>query len=468
MTVGVVLPLSGAFADQGKHYETGMQLCQQTNGVTAAGKTVDLVVRDDRGPSSGGLSRRLTQELILRDHADLIVGYSFTPNAMSAASLLTEARRPAITINAATSIITAKSPYFTRISMTMSQVTYALGQWAAKNGIKTAHTIASDYAPGIDAETWFAKGFTSAGGKVLGADRTPLASMEYGAVLQRAIEAKPAAIFAFDPGEFSDARRPQPRRHGRDDGTVAILPVGVMEAHGPHLPIGTDAFIALALSRLTAGYAGAAGREALVAPPFYWGVNGVLADFVGSFRVRPQTAAMLLEDVIGSLVGLGFGEVLIISHHGDLAHNEMIRDVLLGQHGVGVRWLYTPFRWRMFARLGMTGQEPIWAPWTPTPGLEASRLTGVFGVHADEYETVAMVRHFPHTVDFEALRELPPTALTTADLPRWRKGGAEARALTPDGYFGAPNPIDPELWRHFDETAKIMAAAISRDRRQAG
>lgn len=219
-----------------------------------------------------------------------------------------------------------------------------------------------------------------------------------------------------------------------------------MEAHGPHLPIGTDAFIALALSRLTAGYAGAAGREALVAPPFYWGVNGVLADFVGSFRVRPETAAMLLEDVIGSLVGFGFGEVLIISHHGDLAHNEMIRDVLLGLHGAGIagaRWLYTPFRWRMFARLGMTGQEPIWAPWTPTPGLEAFRLTGVFGVHADEYETAAMVRYFPHTVDFEALRDLPPTALTAADLPRWRKGGAEARALTPDSYFGAPTPSIP-------------------------
>jgi branched-chain amino acid transport system substrate-binding protein len=200
VTVGVILPLSGAFADQGKHYETGMQLYQQTYGATAAGKTVDLVVRDDQGPASGDLSRRLTQELILRDHADLIVGYSFTPNAMSAASLLTQAKKPAIIINAATSIITAKSPYFTRISMTMSQVTYALGQWAAKNGIKTAYTIVSDYAPGIDAETWFTKGFTSAGGKVLGADRTPLASVEYGAVLQRAIEAKPDAVFSFDPG----------------------------------------------------------------------------------------------------------------------------------------------------------------------------------------------------------------------------------------------------------------------------
>lgn len=254
-------------------------------------------------------------------------------------------------------------------------------------------------------------------------------------------------------------------------GALAILPVGVVECHGPHLPVGTDAFIALALSRLTSAYAGRHGVEALVAPPYYWGINTVLADFAGSFRIRPETAAMLLDDVIGSLIANGFREVLVISHHGDLAHNEMIRDVLLARHGrgdTGARWLYTPFRWRMFARLGMTGAEPIWVPWQPAPALEAFRLTGVFGVHADEYETAAIMRYFPETVDYDALRGLPPTALTGDDLPAWRKGGAEARALTPQGYFGAPNPVDPDLWRHFDETAKIMAEALAAGRAGAG
>jgi creatinine amidohydrolase len=72
-----------------------------------------------------------------------------------------------------------------------------------------------------------------------------------------------------------------------------------------------------------------------------------------------------------------------------------------------------------------------------------------------------MVRYFPETVDYAALRSLPPTPLTEQDLPEWRKGGESARRLTPGGYFGAPNPIDPDLWRHYDETAKIMAAAIA-------
>jgi branched-chain amino acid transport system substrate-binding protein len=114
--------------------------------------------------------------------------------------LLTEAKTPAIIVNAATSIITEKSPYFSRVSFTLPQIASSLGKWAAQNNIKTAYTIVSDYAPGIDAETWFTKLFEAGGGKVLGSVRTPVAAMEYSPFLQRAMEAKPDAIFAFNPG----------------------------------------------------------------------------------------------------------------------------------------------------------------------------------------------------------------------------------------------------------------------------
>jgi len=249
-----------------------------------------------------------------------------------------------------------------------------------------------------------------------------------------------------------------------DRGAAVLLPLGVMETHGPHLPIGTDAFIAMALCRATQSYAAAAGLETVIAPPYYWGINGVLGDFVGSFNIRPETAAALLTDVIESLVANGFRDIYVVSHHGDRAHNEMILAVLQKAqargHG-GARFLYAPLRWKMIERLGQTGREPVWVPWDYAPALEAFRVTGVFGLHADEYETAAMVRYFPDTVDYEALRRTPPTTLTADDLPEWRQGGESARRLTPDGYFGAPNPVDPELWRHYDETARILAAAIA-------
>lgn len=200
LTIGVVLPLSGAFANEGEQYLNGIKVYQALHGNKVGNLTVETVVRDDQGPGSGDLSRRLSQELIVRNKADVILGYSFTPNAMSAATLLTEAKKPAVIINAATSVITERSPYFVRVSFTLPQIAATLGTWAAKNGIKTAFTIVSDYAPGIDAETWFKKTFTEGGGNVIGGVRTGVAEMEYAPYLQRATEAKPDAIFAFNPG----------------------------------------------------------------------------------------------------------------------------------------------------------------------------------------------------------------------------------------------------------------------------
>ncbi len=63
-----------------------------------------------------------------------------------------------VVMNAATSVITTKSPYIVRTSSTTPQLNYTFGQWAAKNGSKKIYTMVSDYGPGIDAETWFQKG----------------------------------------------------------------------------------------------------------------------------------------------------------------------------------------------------------------------------------------------------------------------------------------------------------------------
>lgn len=247
-------------------------------------------------------------------------------------------------------------------------------------------------------------------------------------------------------------------------GAGVLLPIGVMETHGPHLPTGTDAYIATQMCRLTRSYGAELGRELVIAPPYYWGITGVLGDYPGSFNVRPETAKQLLIDIIDSLQTNGFTEILLVSHHGDFDHNIMIREVLETLHARGstcVRWLYAAARWKLIQRLGLSGREPYWVPWDFKPELERFQVTGVLGVHADEYETAAMVRYFPETVDFQALQDLPPTRLTLDDLRAWRQGGDAPRRLTPDGYFGAPNPIDPNLWRHFDETARIMAAAVA-------
>ena len=241
LTIGCLLPLSGTYANQGVQYQNGIKTFQALHGTTVAGLPVKLVVRDDQGPASGDLSRRISQELIVRDKADVLLGYAFTPNAMSSASLLTEAKVPGVIINAATSVITEKSPYFVRVSFTLPQVSYVLGKYAGEHGIKTAYSIVSDYGPGLDAETWFKKGFEGAGGKVIGSVRTPVSEMEYAPFLQRAMEAKPDAVFSFDPGgDVAVAFMKEAKKRGLAEAGIKLLVTGDL-VEDDNLPLFGDA-----------------------------------------------------------------------------------------------------------------------------------------------------------------------------------------------------------------------------------
>src|SRR5688572_8016512 len=129
----------------------------------------------------------------------------------------------------------------------------------------------------------------------------------------------PMTIGALLTGTMSDMTATQIDAAAKR-GAGVLLPIGVMEAHGPHLPTGTDALIATQLCRLTQEYA-APKKELIIAPPYYWGINSLLGEYVGSFNIRPETAKLLLRDVIDSLFVNGFREIFLVSHHGDFAHN---------------------------------------------------------------------------------------------------------------------------------------------------
>jgi branched-chain amino acid transport system substrate-binding protein len=77
---------------------------------------------------------------------------------------------------------------------------YTLGQWAAKNGIKKVYTMVSNYGPGIDAETWFQKGFKDGGGEIVGSVRFPVDNPDFSAFVQRAKDVNPDAIYIWVPG----------------------------------------------------------------------------------------------------------------------------------------------------------------------------------------------------------------------------------------------------------------------------
>jgi branched-chain amino acid transport system substrate-binding protein len=197
--IGIILPFSGQFADTGIQLDNGIKLYVKQHGDTVAGKKLEFI-RKDTGGVAPDLAKRLAQELVVRDHADILAGFALTPNALAVADISAEAKKFMVVMNAATSIITTKSPYIARTSTTTPQLNQTLGTWAAKHRVKTAYTMVSDYGPGIDAEGAFHIGFKEAGGEIVGSVRFPVANPDFSAFVQRAKDSNPDAIYVWIPG----------------------------------------------------------------------------------------------------------------------------------------------------------------------------------------------------------------------------------------------------------------------------
>ena len=112
--------------------------------------------------------------------------------------------------------------------------------------------------------------------------------------------------------------------------TVLILPVGAVEAHGPHLPLGTDTVIAEGMARETARLLRAEGRVSLVLPSVWTTSAGFAEAFPGTVGVAPSTVTKLLLEVVGSLAGQGFTTVAIANAHLDPEHLASLQAVVDG------------------------------------------------------------------------------------------------------------------------------------------
>jgi branched-chain amino acid transport system substrate-binding protein len=164
------------------------------------GVNLDIVKRDDT--SAPEVGKRLAQELIARDHVQLLTGVVLSPVAAAVAPLTAEAKVPLLLDIAAAGVqIPRISPYIARVSFTLWQEGYPIGKWAAEQGWKTGYTAVSDFIPGHDSEASFTKGFTDGGGKIIGAVRMPPANPDFVPFVQRIKDAKPDVAFFFVPAD---------------------------------------------------------------------------------------------------------------------------------------------------------------------------------------------------------------------------------------------------------------------------
>ena len=198
--IGLIMPYSGQFADTATQMDNAIKLYMKQHGDTVAGKKIEII-RKDTGGIAPDVAKRLAQELVMRDKVDIIGGLILTPNALAVGDVSAEAKKFTVIMNAATSIITTKSPYMTRSSTTTPMLNETLGTWAAKKrGIKKAYTMVSDYGPGHDAEGASISASRTAGGEIVGSVRFPVANPDFAAFVQRAKDLNPEAIYVWIPG----------------------------------------------------------------------------------------------------------------------------------------------------------------------------------------------------------------------------------------------------------------------------
>lgn len=249
-------------------------------------------------------------------------------------------------------------------------------------------------------------------------------------------------------------------------GAVPLWALGVIEQHGPHLPLATDVYVPSAILRSAKRLLADRGIEAIIVPPFYWGVNHVTGSYVGSFVVRPSVVVDLMTDVFASLKKDGFGRVFCLSGHGDALHNRTILD------GVRQGSLTADIEGRMLvqpsaaARLGFDPADPHLAM-TETAAAPTKKY---LDIHAGEWETSLVWAAFPDIVRSEILPRLASTHFEIPDLAEWRQGGEHAQRKTPLGYIGDPAVSSRdqglELLRHEATlVADAVAAALEGGRR---
>lgn len=252
------------------------------------------------------------------------------------------------------------------------------------------------------------------------------------------------------------AGRP-PRRHRLADMTwpevaaldperaVAILPVGAVEAHGPHLPLTTDGVIALAMADEAARRLSAGGWAPLVLPPLHYTAAPFAAAFAGTVAVRPETVTALVEEIAAALTGR-VRCLAIANAHLDPAHlgaltsaAEAIRARATTEGGPAVAFPDLTRR-----------------PWGNRLGEEFA--SGA--CHAGRYEGSIVMAARPGLVHEETRRTLPanPQSLSRAirnGLTTFEQAGG------PRAYFGDPAAATAEEGRErIAELGRILEEAV--------
>lgn len=239
---------------------------------------------------------------------------------------------------------------------------------------------------------------------------------------------------------------------------LVLLPLGVIEEHGPHLCLGTDILTAHLYCLSIKEKLEHEGYSVVLAPPFYWGVCQSTGGFIGSFKIRKETAKALLFDILASLAEFGFKHVFGVNAHGDIDHSIAIIEAFKeASEQLNINACYAFDEWRL-PHFGLNGQEPYLCPIKPQTLVVSTAEAS--DVHAGDIETAIIHMHYPHMVDVSTAKSLPPVALKDENAMQWLFGG-HIKELSSKGYLGTPSNYDKvNAQAHIDDQSSRIAKAI--------
>src|SRR5690606_7009525 len=223
---------------------------------------------------------------------------------------------------------------------------------------------------------------------------------------------------------------------------VAILPLGAIEAHGPHLPLGADIVIAEAMARAGASRLDARGFDVVLLPALPVAPAPFAADFEGTIDTAPAAAAVTIEGIARSLSRHGVAATVIANAHHDPAHVSAVRDaVRQAEREPACRLIFPDLTRRRWA----------------------NRLTDEFrsgACHAGRYETSIVMAEAGDTVDRARAETLPPNPQSlVAAIQRGDRTFAQAGG--PDAYFGWPAEASADEGREIiDRLGAIIEDAV--------
>lgn len=221
--------------------------------------------------------------------------------------------------------------------------------------------------------------------------------------------------------------------------SVALVPVGSTEPHGPHLPLTTDTVISVAACSRAAEILEARNVSAVVAPPVSYGVTQCAAGFPGAVSVSGEALIGFLKAVVDGLLATRFTHVCLVNNHLEPEHDAAVRKAASG-----------------FDARAVSVASPLTRRWART--LSDEFKSGA--CHAGRYETSIVMAADASLVDDAACAELPEVPVSLAEQLRngvrdFRKMGLEK------AYAGAPAEASVDHGRdQIDRLGEMVAGEV--------